>query len=766
MPLPANDRKPMSSPSSISSQLQAYFNSQQPQQQQQQQHQSSSSIFSNLVNDPAAMYQQQVQRSISSTNSQQSNSTLFDDMQRSFRQSSSATGSGSFFPSNLPVSQQSSNDLMARLTQAMQTRDKQQQHQEKLEEQRRRDMEYERMKIYEQVRLQREEEEERRKIQEANTNRQINFDQLTKSMENKNQSVLDYEQMLARQQYQKEQQAKIEAQQAENVRRYQQYYREQPQQPQQPQQPVYKVTETTSWARHPSQTSDSTQLLSFADIQKQEQEQERRSREAAVFAQQYTKSQILPIPNSSSSPPSTTKPNSWARTLFAGSNNGNSNVPSTSSHITSDHDINENPLAESSSSSSSVALYNQQATNAPKSRSVTNQQPSTPWNGTNSISNPSLQDIQRQQAQNDLRQQQSHHITSGHSSTSTPVWGGNFQHGNASQQSSALSWDNQHSSAPSNKSSNKSSTPWTELKPTSPMATTPGKVNPKNADLTKNEQEAKRLFAATRAQDALSKWTQAQFKDNLKDIDVPTLVQFLKDIDKAGDIMDYVQPYIGSVSKAKEFANDFLIKRNQLAKAEPDLDNERLNELAMAPTSSNDNSGSGGDEGFQVASSNGQKKKAKKMKGQKIDGKQLGFTVNNRPEQRDDIDKRLKAALHAACGKICEQLQTQSNVTVDKQVVAAIGDITFQQIATFCQDLDAFAKHGKRSTINADDVRLLCRRNSSLLEKIDDVQQRPLKPSKATNRSTTGRSHGSSRYVDHNVDITVVESSSDMDDIN
>jgi len=27
------------------------------------------------------------------------------------------------------------------------------------------------------------------------------------------------------------------------------------------------------------------------------------------------------------------------------------------------------------------------------------------------------------------------------------------------------------------------------------------------------------------------------------------------------------------------------------------------------------------------------------MKGQKIDVKQLGFMVNNRPEQRDDIDK-------------------------------------------------------------------------------------------------------------------------------
>lgn len=51
---------------------------------------------------------------------------------------------------------------------------------------------------------------------------------------------------------------------------------------------------------------------------------------------------------------------SWAQTLFAGSNSGNSNVPSTSSHILSDYDTNENKLIESSS----IASYNQQATNA------------------------------------------------------------------------------------------------------------------------------------------------------------------------------------------------------------------------------------------------------------------------------------------------------------------------------------------------------------------------------------------------------------------
>ena len=40
--------------------------------------------------------------------------------------------------------------------------------------------------------------------------------------------------------------------------------------------------------------------------------------------------------------------------------------------------------------------------------------------------------------------------------------------------------------------------------------------------------------------------------------------------------MEYVQPYIGSVSKAKEFANDFLAKRNQLLHAEVDYTRNRF----------------------------------------------------------------------------------------------------------------------------------------------------------------------------------------------
>jgi len=42
----------------------------------------------------------------------------------------------------------------------------------------------------------------------------------------------------------------------------------------------------------------------------------------------------------------------------------------------------------------------------------------------------------------------------------------------------------------------------------------------------------------------------------------------LKDIDTAEEIVEYVQPYIGSVIKSRDFAQNFIAKRKQLLKAE------------------------------------------------------------------------------------------------------------------------------------------------------------------------------------------------------
>lgn len=155
----------------------------------------------------------------------------------------------------------------------------------------------------------------------------------------------------------------------ENIRRFQQQQqaREQPQPTTPQQQQTFKLPEAANWARHASQNNEQNQPLNFAEIQKQEQEQERRARETALAAQNLviatllsfishsasfpsfqTKSEALNIPHSSSS----NKQSSWARTLFAGNASGFNNQ-------SSEQESNDNSVPESPGTS-----YNQQATNA------------------------------------------------------------------------------------------------------------------------------------------------------------------------------------------------------------------------------------------------------------------------------------------------------------------------------------------------------------------------------------------------------------------
>lgn len=234
------DRK---QPVNSTAQLQAYLAS------QQQSHASASSLFSsNLVNDPSVAYSQQqpqLQRSISATNQQ----PLFDDLQRQFRPIPSQSNTSSFFGANIPTSQTQAqqpkpNDIMTRLAQAMQNHGQQQQ--EKVDEQRRmeqqrRELEIERLKITqqtEQLRLQRDEderrqfekqrlEEEARKKKESVANKQTmlidQMKEMAKTMDQKKQqqqpptpsAKVEIDPFIAFQQslqFQKEQQAKIDAQ--------------------------------------------------------------------------------------------------------------------------------------------------------------------------------------------------------------------------------------------------------------------------------------------------------------------------------------------------------------------------------------------------------------------------------------------------------------------------------------------------------------------------------------------------------------------------
>ena len=223
MPLSSNDQKQVSPSSKMFSQFQAYPSSSRQQ---------SSLLTSDAINDPAAIYRQQqhLHRSMSSAaaHQQPSKTAFYDEIPPSYRHSQSTSSKNiSFFPSNVLVSQQQqqqppqTDSIMARLAQAMHTRGNP--GNERVEQQQQREVDFERLRIFqqtEQVRLQREEEErlqleELRKKHEINNCRQINFDQLTKSMNNSNRSTVnEIDAFAAHQQsiqFQKDQQAEIDA---------------------------------------------------------------------------------------------------------------------------------------------------------------------------------------------------------------------------------------------------------------------------------------------------------------------------------------------------------------------------------------------------------------------------------------------------------------------------------------------------------------------------------------------------------------------------
>ncbi|XP_035217359.1 centromere protein S-like [Stegodyphus dumicola] len=84
-------------------------------------------------------------------------------------------------------------------------------------------------------------------------------------------------------------------------------------------------------------------------------------------------------------------------------------------------------------------------------------------------------------------------------------------------------------------------------------------------------------------------------------------------------------------------------------------------------------------------------------------------------------EEKLKISLHYAVCKICAEVAKEYEAEFDKECMAILSELAFRQAGLYAKDLELFAKHAKRSTINIDDVKLLVRRNESLLEHVNKM---------------------------------------------
>ncbi|KAK3109381.1 MHF histone-fold complex component [Teratosphaeriaceae sp. CCFEE 6253] len=77
-------------------------------------------------------------------------------------------------------------------------------------------------------------------------------------------------------------------------------------------------------------------------------------------------------------------------------------------------------------------------------------------------------------------------------------------------------------------------------------------------------------------------------------------------------------------------------------------------------------------------------------------------------------EERLKAALWYSIGQTVDAVAISQNLNATPHYIGGLSEMCYAQIENIAHDLEAFARHGGRSTISAEDVVLLGRRNEGL----------------------------------------------------
>ncbi|KAK3088423.1 hypothetical protein FSP39_019053 [Pinctada imbricata] len=86
--------------------------------------------------------------------------------------------------------------------------------------------------------------------------------------------------------------------------------------------------------------------------------------------------------------------------------------------------------------------------------------------------------------------------------------------------------------------------------------------------------------------------------------------------------------------------------------------------------------------------------------------------------------QKLKAAVYYSTMKISEQSIEQEEVTLGRQAIAGIAETVWKQCQQMATDLESFAKHGKRTTVTVDDVKLLVRNSPTLLPHLSEMHEK------------------------------------------
>uniref|UniRef100_A0A8C2VFI9 GRB10 interacting GYF protein 2 n=1 Tax=Chinchilla lanigera TaxID=34839 RepID=A0A8C2VFI9_CHILA len=174
-----------------------------------------------------------------------------------------------------------------------------------------------------------------------------------------------------------------------------------------------------------------------------------------------------------------------------------------------------------------------------------------------------------------------------------------------------------------------------------------GVSNRQNKKVEEEEKLLKLFQGVNKAQDGFTQWCEQMLHalNTANNLDVPTFVSFLKEVESPYEVHDYIRAYLGDTSEAKEFAKQFLERRAK-QKANQQRQQQQQQQQQHCALSPQDSvwgmNHSTLHSVFQTNQSNNQQsnfeavqsgKKKKKQKMVRADPSLLGFSVNASSER-------------------------------------------------------------------------------------------------------------------------------------
>ncbi|XP_055442460.1 GRB10-interacting GYF protein 2 isoform X4 [Bubalus kerabau] len=168
-----------------------------------------------------------------------------------------------------------------------------------------------------------------------------------------------------------------------------------------------------------------------------------------------------------------------------------------------------------------------------------------------------------------------------------------------------------------------------------------GVSNRQNKKVEEEEKLLKLFQGVNKAQDGFTQWCEQMLHalNTANNLDVPTFVSFLKEVESPYEVHDYIRAYLGDTSEAKEFAKQFLERRAKQKASQRQQQQQQQQQQQDSVWGMNH---SALHSVFQTNQTNNQQssfeavqsgKKKKKQKMVRADPSLLGFSVNASSER-------------------------------------------------------------------------------------------------------------------------------------